>query len=124
MRQIFGRDLHQCENPWDNAPAWAVELGAISLILIEKMEAIMALSPQVQALVDAVAANTSAVKAATDGLALEATQIADLKAQIAAITPGQAIDQEDLDAITKAVADLSATNTALQSAVPANVKSA
>lgn len=81
----------------------------------------MALDVTVQRLVDAVTANTNAVKAALDGLALEATQIADLKAQLAALIPGQAIDAEDLAAITKAADDLSATNTALQAAVPANV---
>lgn len=81
----------------------------------------MALSADVQKLVDAVAANTSAVKSATDALALEGTQIADLKAQIAALQVGVPIDAEDLAAIQKAVADLSATNTALQTAVPANV---
>jgi len=80
----------------------------------------MALDAQVQRLVDAVAANTNAVKSAQDALALEANQIADLKAQIAAIQPGQAIDAEDLAAITKAADDLQATNTALQAAVPQN----
>ena len=101
---------------------WAIELDAKLNHLLEKVETLMSLSPQVQTLVDEVAANTSAVQAALAGLAAEATQITALQAQIAALQPGQPIDQEDLDALTKAGADLGATNTALTVAVPANVK--
>jgi len=81
----------------------------------------MALQADVQALVDAVTANTNAVQAAIAGLQAEAKQIADLQAQLAAIVPGQPVDAEDLASIQKAVTDLGATNTALQTAVPANV---
>lgn len=103
------------------APDWAVEIDAKLNHLIEKVNTLMALTPAVQTLVDEVAANGNAVQAALAGLAAEATQIAALQAQIAALTPGQAVDQADLDAINKAVADLGATNTALTTAVPANV---
>ena len=81
----------------------------------------MALSPEVQKLIDNVAANTSAVQSAIAGLKVEQTQIADLQTQITALQPGQPIDAEDLAAITKAADDLGATNAALQVAVPAKV---
>lgn len=96
----------------------------------------MALQADVQKLVDAVAANTDAVASAVAGLkaeqtqiAAQATQIKDLQDQLAALTPGQPIDSEDLAAIQKTVTDLAAnnatlgeTNTSLQTAVPTNVK--
>ncbi len=81
----------------------------------------MALQADVQKLVDAVTANTNAVQAAIAGLQAEATQIAALQAQVAALTPGQPVDAEDLTAIQSAVSTLAATNQSLQTAVPANV---
>lgn len=119
--RIFGRDHHQCDDPWAAAAPREIELREMLLFMLVKQEAIMALTAQVQALVDAVAANKNGVKAALDGLAAEATQIAALQAQIAALQPGAPIDAEDLTAITKAVSDLGDTNSQLQVAVPANV---
>ena len=81
----------------------------------------MALQADVQALVDAVTANTSAVAAAVAGLQAEAAQITALQAQLAAIVPGAPVDAADLTAIQGAVSTLQATNTSLQAAVPANV---
>lgn len=87
----------------------------------EIKEMIMALQADVQALVDQVAANTSAVQGAIAGLQAEAAQIAALQAQIAALPPNAPIDAEDLAAIQTAVTNLKDTNAALQTAVPANV---
>lgn len=81
---------------------------------------IMALQADVQHLVDQVAANTSAVAAAASALEVEAKQIADLQAQLAAIIPGDPIDAEDLAAIKTAADQLQQTNIQLQAAVPAN----
>ena len=118
---LFGHHRHHVLDPFEGAPPWAIELDSKLHILLEKVETLMSLSPQVQTLVDEVTANTNAVQAALAGLAAEATQITALQAQIAALPAGQPIDQADLDAITKAVTDLGATNTALTAAVPANV---
>lgn len=122
--KIFAHHIHQCSDPWDGATPRDLELREMLLLLLSQLEAIMALNAQVQALVDAVAANKNGVKAALDGLAAEATQISALQAQIAALTPGQPIDADDLAAITQAVTDLGDTNSQLQTAVPANVQPA
>jgi hypothetical protein len=81
----------------------------------------MALSADVQKLIDGVAQNRNLALANGQALQIQEKQIADLKAQLAGIQPGQPIDAEDLTAIQKAVTDLADTNTQLQSAVPANV---
>lgn len=120
----FGYYRHRRDDPMADAPPWAVEIDAKLNHLIEKVETLMALSPQVQALVDDVTANTDAVNAALAGLAAEAKQISDLQAQIAAIQPGQPIDADDLAAITAAASQLGQTNTALTAAIPANVQPA
>lgn len=119
----FGFKPRRYEQP-AVVPQWARMLDEKLNRLLRKVDALMSLQPAVQKLIDQVTANTNAVQAALAGLAAEATQIAALQAQIAALTPGQPIDQEDLDAITKAAADLGATNTALTAAVPANVPQA
>ena len=106
------------------APPWAIELDAKLHHLIEKVEKLMSISPQVQALIDQVTTNTNAVTAAIAGLKAEQEQITALQAQLAAVQPGQPIDADDLAAINQAVADLGATNTALATAVPANVPAA
>ena len=118
---LFGHHRHHVLDPFEGAPLWAIEIDAKLNHVLEKVGILMSLTPQVQTLVDEVTANTNAVQAALAGLAAEATQITALQAQIAALQPGQPIDAEDLAAITKAVADLGSTNTALTTAVPANV---
>jgi len=98
-----------------------IRLVARVLALTEdEREELMALQPEVQDLVDKVAANSNAVQAATQALQAEAKQIADLQAQIAGITPGAPIDAEDLQAIKDAASKLADTNSALQTAVPQN----
>lgn len=78
----------------------------------------MALQASVQKLIDDVAKNGDLVKAMLAGQDLQNKQIADLKAQIASIVPGQSVDQENLDAINAQVAVIEQTNTALATAVP------
>lgn len=80
----------------------------------------MALQADVQRMIDAVTANTSAVKAAEAGLQAQGKQIDDLKGQIAGLQAGQVITPDDLQALRAATDQLSQTNTELQTAVPAN----
>lgn len=79
----------------------------------------MALNANVQKLVDDVAKNSDLAKSILAAQDLQNQQIADLKAQLASIVPGQPVDQENLDAINKAVTQIEDTNTALATAVPA-----
>ncbi len=78
----------------------------------------MAIQASVQKLIDDVAKNGDLVKAMLASQDLQNKQIADLKAQIASIQPGQSVDQENLDAINKQVGLIEETNTALATAVP------
>ena len=80
----------------------------------------MSLTAEVRALVDQVAANTSAEASAAAAEKQLATQIADLQAQIAAIVPGAAISPEDLAAIVASTSSLKDSMTALVGAIPAN----
>ncbi|HVM96156.1 MAG TPA: hypothetical protein VMT89_07190 [Candidatus Acidoferrales bacterium] len=92
--------------------------------ILNKLERLMALAPEVQSLVDAVTANTNAVAAAVQGLQAEASQITALQAQVTdlqnKLNGGAPIDAADLAAIVQATQTLSATNAQLQTAVPAN----
>lgn len=38
LENIYGRKHHGHENPWDGAPAWAIELGCIGLAAILEIE--------------------------------------------------------------------------------------
>ncbi len=40
--RVFGKHLHHQDDPWENAPAWALELLAISIIILDNQEKIMA----------------------------------------------------------------------------------
>ena len=86
---------------------------------------LMALTAEVQALVDAVAANTSAsksieaaLKVESDQIAALTTQVADLEAKLAA---GGTISAEDLKAVVDSTTQLAETNAGLQAAAPAGV---
>lgn len=120
--RLFGQDHHHHDNPMDGASPAVVELYHMLAHIISNQEKLMALTPEVQTLIDTVTANTNAVQAALAGYAAEATQIAALQAQLAAISAtGVPMAAADLAAITTSVTNLQATNTALTTAVPANV---
>jgi hypothetical protein len=80
-------------------------------------ESLMAISAEVQALLDQARQNTSLVASVDLGLKAQAAQIADLQNQIAAL-PG--LSDEDRAAIVEATADLAAANATLQADIPAN----
>lgn len=84
----------------------------------------MAISPQVQAVLDAIAQNTSLVASVDAGLKAESEQITALQAQVAAlqaqIAAGGTLSAEDITALASALSQLNDTNTKLQADVPAN----
>ena len=83
----------------------------------------MALSAQVQALVDQVTASKSIEAASALAWTGMVNQLTDLKAQLAAAVAAAGaagMSAEDTVAITKAVTDLHDSATVLQTAVPAN----
>lgn len=83
----------------------------------------MALSKEVQDLVDQVTANRNFAQSADQALGVMELQIKNLTDQLGSLQAGQSMNDEDVAAIKKAAQDLADTNTALQQAVPANVNS-
>lgn len=83
----------------------------------------MALSKNVQDLVDQVTANRNFAQSADQALGIMEQQIKNLTDQLGSVQPGQTMSEDDVAAIKKAAQDLADTNTALQQAVPANVNS-
>jgi hypothetical protein len=119
--KIFGKEHHQCDNPYEGAPVWAVELAALMIL---NLEATMAVSPQVQAVLDAINAQPDIAKAVDAGFKAEATQIAALTQQVADLTAkinaGGTLSADDTAALAAGLATLQQTNTSLQTDVPAN----
>ncbi len=81
---------------------------------------LMALNANVQKLIDDVARNADLSKSILAAQDIQAKQLADLKAQLASIVPGQPIDDENLSAINATVATIEQTNAALATAIPAS----
>ena len=106
--------LEALRHHFDTTPAWAHR------ILENQEKILMAISAEVQKVIDDIAANTSIAKASAAALVLEAQQITDLQAQIAALQAGTVLSAEDKAALVQGAADLESTNTALQTATPAN----
>lgn len=80
----------------------------------------MAISAEVQAVLDAIKTNTSLVASVDAALKAEAVQIKALQDQIAALQAGGTLSAEDKAGLTQGAADLATTNAALQADVPAN----
>lgn len=80
----------------------------------------MAISAEVQKVLDEIKQNTSLVASVDAALKAEAAQITDLQNQIAALQAGTVLSADDKAALLQAATDLAATNTALQADVPAN----
>lgn len=82
----------------------------------------MSISPAVQLAVDEIHRERNALAAAAAANALQATQIADLNAKIAAIPVGATLSDDDKKALLDAVNNVGDTNAALAVAVPANIE--
>lgn len=120
--RILGRDVHDCENPWDGAPPWAVELGLIGLRILARMEPQMATKQTLGDLTKALDANTNATVAAKAALDHYAQVVADDAAKLAAaIADSDASDDPDvkaaIDTLTKNNADLAASTPQVATAV-------
>lgn len=77
--RIFGHHFHKNDNPWDEAPPWAVELRQIGLINLETQEKQMSDLTKLAADIDALLAAVAALpktppadnQAAVDALAVK-----------------------------------------------------
>ena len=81
----------------------------------------MAISAEVQKVLDDIAANKSVAASTAAGVQLLLTQIADLKTQIGNAT---GLSAEDKAALTQGATDLESTTTALGTVIPANTQPA
>ena len=81
----------------------------------------MAISAEVQKVLDDIAANKSASASIEQGVALLQKQIADLQIQIASAT---GLSADDKTALGAAATDLESTTAALATAIPANTPAA
>lgn len=81
----------------------------------------MALSADVQRLIDDVTANRNLAQSTNQAFGVLEQQIKNLQDQVSGLQAGQTVNADDVAAIKKAADDLEATNTALQAATPANI---
>jgi hypothetical protein len=78
---LFGFSYHRCDDPWDRAPPWAVELREMLSLILQREEYIMSqLTDALDQAEAAAKANSDADDAAEKLLLAIAKQIADLKA--------------------------------------------
>lgn len=84
----------------------------------------MAISQEVQGLLDQARVTQSLVKSVDLGLKAQSVQINDLQAQIATLQAGAPLSADDKAALQEAANDLSESNTTLQSDIPANTPQA
>jgi hypothetical protein len=118
--KLFGYEHHKHKNPMERARPSEIELYHMLVHIIVHQEThFMALTAEIQKVIDDIAANTSIAKSSAAALKLEAQQITDLQAQIAALQAGTVLSAEDKAALVQGAADLEQTNTDLQAAVPA-----
>lgn len=120
--KVYGHHHHQCENPWNEAPPWAVELGFIVGLVLGNTENIMAVSQEVQDALDLVRQTKSLVASVDAGIKVNNTLITDLQAQIAALQAGQVLSADDKAALAETAQDLKDVNAQLATDIPAGTQ--
>jgi hypothetical protein len=88
--RIFGHHFHHNDNPWDEAPPWAVELRQIGLITIENQEKQMSDLTKLTADIDALIAAATSLKPPPDNQAAVDALAAKVEAATAALTQAPA----------------------------------
>lgn len=66
--RLFARHLHNCTDPWTEAPAWAVELRQMLALIIDDQEIEMHSLDETLAVVGAQSTKIDSLVALTDGL--------------------------------------------------------
>jgi hypothetical protein len=109
--RIFGYDYHESEDPWAEAPSWAVELREMMALVLRtdrRMESEMQLA--FTKMIAATAAQTTVTNGAVQALQSLGAKIADLSTQLAAANSAndpvaQAAVQTQLDGLAQGVSD-------------------
>lgn len=94
--------------------------GQNAFIITFIKEANMALSKEVQQILDRARQNSSLVQSVDLGMQALSKQVSDLQAQVSAIPVGGSISQEDKDALAEATSQLDLSIATLQKDIPAN----
>ena len=91
--KIYGREHHHCENPWDGAPPWAIELGVQNLIILTLQERTTAAIDDLQTavaaedtVIDSAVTLLKGLKDALDAAGTDPAKLAALSADITAKT--------------------------------------
>ncbi len=116
--KLYGFHQHRDDCPWDSAPSWAIEMGAMLRALLKEEEVNHMVTRQtLDALKAEVSRDTDAVSAATAALTHYAQTNADLTKQLQdALANASSTDDAE---VQNAVAALKANNDALTAAAPA-----
>lgn len=116
--RLFTFHRHRREDPWADAPPWAIEMREMMGLLFLKLEIEdMATKENLDALAATVRKNTDATQSATLALNGYATSTAELTQALKdALANSSASDDQ---AVKDAVAAIDANNAALSAAVPA-----
>lgn len=79
--RLFGYHIHRCDDPWAEAPAWAVEISARLDLILEKEDYIMSAIDDALTQAEAAAKSNSDADDAAEALLVSISKmIADLKA--------------------------------------------
>lgn len=109
--KLFGFPFHEDDDPWDEAPPWAIELREMLGLILRterQMENIMALD--FTKMIAATAAQSTVTNSVLAALQSLGAKIADLSTQLAAAIAAndpvaQAAVQTQLDALAQGVSD-------------------
>jgi hypothetical protein len=116
--RVFGHHHHHHQNPWEQAPPWAIELGIMVSLLIENTESLMIDLSALQAVATRLDASDTAELALLQSIKDQNT---DLAAQLAALQTGDPATQATIDTVVKQLSD---TADKVDASVAANPKTA
>jgi len=99
--KVHGRHHHKCENPWDEAPPWAVELGYIVGLLLANTEKIMTdtddLKQAIADLTTQLTANTAEIEDLLTKITTPGVSSADVQSAVASIRALIKSNQDEID---------------------------
>jgi len=112
--KVFGHHHHQCENPWEEAPPWAVELGYVMGLILGNTESIMIDLTALQAVAARLEASDNAELTLLQSIK---DQNVALAAQLATLQAGDPATQATIDSVVQQLKD---TADKVDAAVAAN----
>lgn len=122
--RVFGHHHHRCDDPYAEAPIWALELAVIMGLILENQETIMATNAEIKTKLDALTADVAEETNVIAGMETLLSNLSEIIAKLKLDATNAQVDPAIVDQIDALGQAVSANKTRIAKDVTDNTPAA